>query len=86
MAGPAQNGQICIGDHSQARYRARLTSSRATAVATPRPWRAGATAWPSSAAPFNGGFPSSVADRCSVVAEEQVQVPLTWFVPLRGGR
>jgi hypothetical protein len=32
-----------------------------------------------------GAFPASVADQCSVVAEEQVRSPLIWFVPLRGG-
>src|SRR2546426_3332318 len=32
-----------------------------------------------------GAFPASVADQCSVVAEEQVRSPLAWFVPLRGG-
>jgi hypothetical protein len=47
--------------------------------------RAGATASPSSAAPFNGGgFPASVADRCSVLACAQARSPLIWFVPARG--
>jgi hypothetical protein len=32
-----------------------------------------------------GAFPASVADQCSVVAEEQVRSPLVLFVPLRGG-